>query len=325
MTVDVKAGPRGLRQAERWLVGGLVASVAVACVAAALVGGGEVLAGLGRLDLGLLAGLLGLSLLNYVTRAARWLLFADRLGLDAIGWREHALYFIAGFAMAVTPGKLGEALRLWLLRRRTGYRYHRTTAMLIGDRLADMVSMLVLCGVGLMAFPGLAWSATLLALLVAAMVVVIAWPGPMLGLIGVAYGRVRRWPRLFAGVRHILRHSRQCLSGPALVPILLLSVIGWLAEAAELWWLMHALGADISPGAALFVFGFATFAGVLTMLPGGLGGVEAGIVGLLALLGVDLPTAIVAAVVLRATTLWFAVLIGFAVLPWAMRRAAEPL
>lgn len=311
----------GVRRAEVWLVGSLVAMVAVATLVAGLAGGEEVLGHLGRIDGGLLAGLLGLSLINYVTRLLRWQLFARALGLHAVGLGEGGLYYVAGFAMGVTPGKMGEALRLWLLRRRAGYRYHRTSAMLVADRLADIVAMLALCGIGLLAFPDYVWTALPLALVVAAVVAAVAWPAPMLGAIGSVYGRIRRWPRLFAGLRHALRHSRRCITGPTLPLVLVLSLVGWLAEALELWWLLAALDADIGVLTAIFVFAFATFAGVATMLPGGLGGVEAGMIGLLALLDVDLPTAIVTTVVIRVTTLWFAVALGFVALPFALRRS----
>ncbi|MEQ9639296.1 MAG: lysylphosphatidylglycerol synthase transmembrane domain-containing protein [Alphaproteobacteria bacterium] len=312
----------GLRRAEVWLVGSLAAMIALATLAGGLAGGEAVLGYLARLDAGLLAGLLALSLVNYLARLLRWQLFARALGLHAVGLAEGGLYYVAGFAMGVTPGKIGEALRLWLLRRRAGYRYHRTSAMLVADRLTDMVAMLALCGVGLFAFPDFLWTALPLAVAVAALVAAIAWPAPMLRTIGALYGRVRRWPRLFAGLRRALRHARECITGPTLPLVLVLSLVGWLAEAVALWWLLAALGADVGLLAAIFVFAFATFAGVATMLPGGLGGVEAGMIGLLTLLHVDLATAIVVTVVIRVTTLWFAVGLGFLALPVALRRSA---
>src|SRR5277367_6103342 len=75
--------------------------------------------------------LLAMSALNYVMRGARWLLFSRALGLR-VPVRRNALYYVAGFSMTTTPGKLGEALRLWLLNRFHGCRYDRTAALLVG-------------------------------------------------------------------------------------------------------------------------------------------------------------------------------------------------
>lgn len=70
------------------------------------------------LSLGALGTLLGLSLINYGARALRWHLFARTLAVPTTAARNH-LHYLAGFAMAVTPGRVGELIRLrWLARRR---------------------------------------------------------------------------------------------------------------------------------------------------------------------------------------------------------------
>ena len=40
----------------------------------------------------------------------------------SIPFSRNTLYYIAGFAFTVTPGKVGEVVRLWLLRREYGLR-----------------------------------------------------------------------------------------------------------------------------------------------------------------------------------------------------------
>ena len=72
---------------------------------------------------------------------------------------------------------------------------------------------------------------------------------------------------------------------------------------------------------AIFVFTFAIIVGAVSMLPGGLGSAEATMVGLLVALGVEVETALAATVVIRATTLWFGVALGFLALPAALRMA----
>ena len=62
--------------------------------------------------------------------------------------------------------------------------------------------------------------------------------------------------------------------------------------------------------------------GTLSGLPGGLGGTEATAVALLLLQGVPAETAVLATAIIRVTTLWFAVLIGFIVFPIAEVRAS---
>jgi uncharacterized membrane protein YbhN (UPF0104 family) len=59
--------------------------------------------------------------------------------------------------------------------------------------------------------------------------------------------------------------------------------------------------------------------GGATGLPGGLGGAEAALLALLGLAGVPLAIGLPATLIIRATTLWFAILIGLVLLPVAER------
>ena len=59
-----------------------------------------------------------------------------------------------------------------------------------------------------------------------------------------------------------------------------------------------------------FVYAFASLAGAVSMLPGGLGVAEGSLTGLLAGLGTPLPEAAAATLLVRAATLWLAVAIG---------------
>jgi uncharacterized membrane protein YbhN (UPF0104 family) len=102
---------------------------------------------------------------------------------------------------------------------------------------------------------------------------------------------------------------------------LALALVGWLAEIYELDLLLAAMGTPISLQQASFVFTFAMIAGTLAMLPGGLGGTEAMMLALLTAIHVDFGTAVAATAVIRLTTLWFATLLGFAALPFALRAA----
>ena len=88
--------------------------------------------------------------------------------------------------------------------------------------------------------------------------------------------------------------------------------------------LLQALGTGIGFQAATFIFAFSMLAGAITMLPGGLGGVEGAMLGLLVIAGAPADIALVATIVIRITTLWFAVALGFLTFPIALRLARRP-
>lgn len=137
-------GQGRLRRAEFAAIVTVVVFVGAMALAGMLVGFDDVAARLAAISMPVLAGLLGLSLANYGLRLVRWHLFSRRVGV-AVPLARSALVFFAGFAMTTTPGKVGEALRLWLIERLHGYRYARTVPIMVGDKIGDSAAVLILC------------------------------------------------------------------------------------------------------------------------------------------------------------------------------------
>ncbi|MDF2763357.1 MAG: hypothetical protein K0S81_351 [Rhodospirillales bacterium] len=310
-----------LRRLEWGVVLTAAIFAALGGAAALLVGGSEVLSALARIGPGTLLTLLLLSLLNYALRLLRWHRLAQRIGVG-VPIARTTLYYIAGFAMTATPGKLGEALRLWLIRRSDGHRYDRMLPLLLADRLFDALGLLLIGLAGIAAFPEQRWIAVLAVAALGLLVAALARPGWLLGCLLWLLGAAGpRFARPLASLRRSVRGTAAILKAAPFADALLLSAIGWGAECLAFSLLLDAMGAPIGIVAAAFVFAFAVAAGAATLLPGGLGGTEATMVALLASLGVDLGTALAATLVIRATTLWFGVALGFLTLPAALRTA----
>lgn len=312
-----------LRKAEYYAVAVGALFVAAVALAGLAVGPGDVLDRLASLSPVLVAGLLALSLVNYGFRTLRWQLFGRRLGM-AVSVGRTTLIYVAGFAMTPTPGKFGEALRLWLMERAYGFRYARTAALMIGDRIGDATAVMALCLLGVSAYAGHALATALAGAGIIAFALVLARPRPLLQLIGAGYRLFGRWPRLFAGARHAVRQTARLFDPTVMSMALVLGGIGWLAECVGLYWLVNAMGAPLSLQGAVFVFAFSLLVGAISMLPGGVGGTEATMFALLVLADIPADTALAATAVNRAVTLWFAVLLGVAVLPAALRLAGGP-
>jgi uncharacterized membrane protein YbhN (UPF0104 family) len=310
-----------LRRLEYLVVVSLVLFVAAMVSAAFYAGIGEIAARLSRLTLGLVAGLLGLSLVNYTLRAARWHLYSEHLHLR-IPAGMNLLHFIAGFALTTTPGKVGETLRLWLIERCHGHRYERIVPLFLGDRLADMNAVLLLCLAGIAGFPDQRWATALAGLGMLLLSLSLAFPRPLIAATTGVYAMGgRRGRRLFARARAALRQTARLFAPRLLLAAMALSVAGWLAETYAFYWLLDALGASLTLLQATFVFTFTGIVGAASMLPGGLGSAEATMVALLLALGVEFETALAATAVIRATTLWFGVALGFLALPAALKLA----
>ncbi|KXK03206.1 MAG: hypothetical protein UZ04_CHB001001606 [Chlorobi bacterium OLB4] len=54
--------------------------------------------------------------------------------------------------MSVTPGKLGEILKSYLIKEETGTPVSKSAPIILAERLTDFISMILLCLVGAFVF-----------------------------------------------------------------------------------------------------------------------------------------------------------------------------
>ena len=307
------------RMRDRLIIAGLVVLFVAGLIGlAAATGWQETRAQIARLTLWQGAVLLALSLVNYVFRGLRWHLFTRRLGLPTTLGQDMR-HFLGGFAMVVTPGRVGELVRMRWLRRETGWAFERTAPLALVDRASDLAAMALILGLSVsLAATGVtgAVPVTILALMAA---YVVTRPRLLAGCVTLAHRLIGRLPRLFGRIRAAARSLDRFSGMGAMAPALGLGITGWLAEGYAFHLLLGWMGAEIGLMKAIAIFVFATLAGGLTGAPGGVGGAEAAMIALLALDGVPMEVSVPATAIIRVTTLWFALAVGMAVFPFAER------
>ncbi|MDA8747644.1 flippase-like domain-containing protein [Litoreibacter sp.] len=261
-------------------------------------------------------GLLALSMINYTLRGLRWHIFSQRLGLP-LELRQNILHFMGGFAMTVTPGRIGELVRLRWISRLTGWTFERILPLPFVDRAFDVAAMGIVLACGVVLSQTGTVGAIPVAILAMGTALIVTRPKLILAIVHGLWKLIGRWPRRFVGLRKAAR-SMAVFSAPTVaLPALALSIIGWSAEGYALYLLLTWMGADISLAAATVIFIFSTLAGGLTGAPGGVGGAEAAMLMLLSAQSIPLETALPAMAVIRITTLWFAIFVGLIAFPIA--------
>lgn len=284
-----------------------------------LSGWADVSAAVARVGLvGVIVALL-LSLLNYLLRFGRWQMYLQALGHPVPAWPSLKVY-LAGFALTTTPGKAGEMLRGVVLKR-WGMPYARSVAAFLSERLSDLLAIMLLALLGLSLYPAAAPLMGAGAVLVLIVFGAILWRGAVDRLASAVErsGRLR-WLRHFFA---ILAQARHC-HGPALfAAATALSLVAWGAEAWAFYLVLAWMDLDVSLRFAVFVYAISMLAGALSFMPGGLGGAEAVMVGLLVWSGAGTAEAVGATVLIRVATLWFAVVLGLLALVLVGKPAPE--
>lgn len=217
--------------------------------------------------------------------------------------------FLAGFALTGTPGKVGEAMKGVFLKRDHGVSVTRVVGIVVVERLMDLFAVIILGSFSLLIFEG--WRNLFLAL---AGVVIAA--GTFLCMEKIYRPALEALSRLPIAswiakkTLGILLSGKELMKPRIFISGLLLSVFAWSLESVSLYIVMKGFGLPASVAEANFVYCFSTIIGAISMLPGGIGGTEAGMMGLLNYLGISYSSGLPAVILIRVCTLWYAIAVG---------------
>jgi uncharacterized membrane protein YbhN (UPF0104 family) len=255
--------------------------------------------------------LLAASLLSWLIRYARWSWLFARTGVRCRAV-PGLLAYLAGFAFTATPGKLGELVRIRYFAQQ-GVRPSTVVAAFVFERAMDLLAVLALASLFIVRTDVWLFVALFVLAFMACLLAAAFHPA----LLGRAAARLRRYGavRLASSillVRDGLVASRCWLTLPDIAVALACGLAAWGLTSWSFLYLLRQL-TEVSPHLllqSLAVYPLAMLAGAASMVPGGLGSTEVAIVALLAAMGVPVATAAVAAVGIRLSTLWFAIVAG---------------
>jgi uncharacterized protein (TIRG00374 family) len=285
--------------------------------------------------LALAAVLTALSFWAYV-----WLFRAVFVrGESRIGWRASYEITMAGLAatrLFAAGGAGGLALTAWALRR-AGIGPRTVAARMIAFLVllyGIYMAALVIVGLGLYVglFPGPApFAITVIPAIFGA--VVIGLFSAMAFLPGDLERFVARWT---TGEHWGSRAARKLAALPATAavgvrtalqlvrtndPALIGTIAWWALNIAMLWACFHAFG-SAPPQAVIVMAYFVGMLGNLLPLPGGIGGVDGGMIGAFTAFGVNVELSVVAVLAYRAFAFWLPTLPG-AVAYFQLRRTVQ--
>lgn len=272
---------------------------------------GSVLAGA---DLALLALAWLAYYATFPMRGFRWWFVLRRAGQQVRLRDATEVVFIAWFVNCLVPAKLGDLYRAWLLKGNFGTPISRTVGTIFIERVADLLVMFWLAlGAGFWTLRDRSRPELDAFFLIG----LIVGSGLVLVVVALRYGGERLARRLPAKVAAAFRlfheGSTRPLTARSLPVIGAVTALVWVAEGIRLHFVLEALdltGPGLGIGAALFVALAGSLLTAIPLTPAGIGFVEAGIVGALALFGVPLEEAAAVAVADRAITIVSVIVLG---------------
>ncbi|MBX7043468.1 MAG: flippase-like domain-containing protein [Ignavibacteria bacterium] len=253
-----------------------------------------------------------LSFGNYIIRFYKWEYYRKLLSIE-LPQKTSFLIFMSTFVMSVTPGKMGELLKSYLLKEENGTPISRSAPIILAERLTDFISVVLLCLAGAFVFNYGKGIVIGVGLFFLAGVGVISSRKISMWII-LQLERSNHLKKISERI-HTAYESIYTLVRPKPLAIAtLVSAFAWFLECMGLYVVLKVYAGlthiEVSLLSAVFIYGFSTLVGSIAMLPGGLGATEASLTGLLVLLNIPRDISVASTFIIRVATLWFAVALG---------------
>lgn len=278
----------------------------------------EIIRSLAQINLTVIVMLLCFSMANYVLRFVRWEFLLRLLDIK-IGLVDSISIFVSGFSMALTPVKLGETLKSYLLQKVNKINIKKGLPVVFAERLYDIIGVTLICLLGLTSIFISPAIILILFLFLVSIIFVLSKPVFFRRFLDI-FSNIPALRSRINLIEHFYRNLKILISPNALIISSLLSIFSWMFEGIGLFFLLKTFGFEIPVLSILFIYSFASIFGSLTLLPGGIGFTEGSLVYLLTLLGIPINFAVVSTIIIRLTTLWFAILLGMLSLVFVYRK-----
>ena len=252
--------------------------------------------------------LLLLSFANYFVRFLKWDYYLSITKVK-VGKIDSFSIFMSGLIMSITPGKMGELLKSYLVKQIKNIPISKTAPIIFAERITDSTSLMFISIIGAYSFSYGTGIIIIITVLLAILLVIISNKRialPMLKLLE----KNSFLNKHLEKIHNAYESSYQLLRPMPLFYMTLVSLISWSFECLSYYLILIIFKMDVSLMWSSFSYAFATMVGAISMLPGGLGVTEGSLTFLGISKGFPKEVAVASTFIIRVVTLWFAVLVG---------------
>lgn len=217
--------------------------------------------------------------------------------------------FMSGLIMSVTPGKMGELLKSYLVKQINGTSISKTAPIVFAERATDFLSLTILALVGAYYYD---YGKTIIIFIGIFLVVgiIIISNKIIFDKFLFLLSKLKFVEKQIPKITTAYKSSSKLLSLKPLIFMTSLSIISWGFECYGYYLILNNFEVKIDILWAFFSYSFATIVGALSMLPGGLGVTEGSLTLMMVQKGLSENDAFASTFIVRVVTLWFAVFVG---------------
>ena len=225
--------------------------------------------------------------------------------------KDNLKIYLSGFALSITPGKVGELIKSQLLKTKFGIPREKTAPIVLVEQLYNIIGIIGVSILGLWYFEFGAHIILIAASLLVIILILIS-SKRLFEKFLTLLSRIKflsQYTSAFSNSYDVLRKSTR---GWIVVYASAISITFWLIESVIAYFVLLSFGINhIEFLSIITTYTSSILLGVASFLPLGIGVVEGSLVGFFTLQGVDISIALTLVIFIRIFTRWIAVSVGF--------------
>ena len=240
----------------------------------------------------------------------RWNLLLKNSDID-IPLKDNFMIFISGFALGVTPGKVGELIKSQLLKNKFNIPRTKTAPLVIVERFYDFFAIAVISLFGILVFEYSIYIFGILTIGITIFLIVTSSEKIFLKFLN-KIEKIKFLKNFSNELPKSFNVIQKSTRGKIFPLSITLSIIFWFLDSIIAYLTLLSFGIDIIDYFVLMSnYTSSIILGVISFLPLGIGVVEGSLVGFLSLNGIEFHLATAIVVFIRFFTRWIGVMAGF--------------
>lgn len=240
----------------------------------------------------------------------RWHLLLKNTG-EHVSFRGNLSIYVSGFALSITPGKIGELIRTELLKKKFNIPRTKTVPLIFVEKLYDLTGAMTIAIIGIWFFHESRYIIIAGLILLVSIFILISSDKIFNKSLNY-FNRFKIMTKFIQPLSQSYEIIKISTRGKNAITALLLSISYWLITSLAVYFILIAFNiTNIEYLNVVSTFTASLFLGAVSFIPGGIGVAEGSLVSLFHLQGIEVTTAIVLVVMIRLLTLWYGVTIGF--------------
>jgi glycosyltransferase 2 family protein len=270
--------------------------------------------------------ILGAVIMNFIIRELKWDYFRRAAGIKVPRFGSFLVFF-SGFSMSISPARAGELIKPFMYKEYFDQKMRRTVPLVFCERISDVLGMIVLAALTIAAYMhgvgerlgsargyvGFIYAFLVFSCLSMLFLLWFMRQKRLVYRVLLALSRKKRLYKPLHKLRKLYYSTYPLLTMRNLFATTAIAAFSWFWECIAIMLIIHGCGAEnVTLAQSTFIFCMATiFGGFLFFLPGGIGGFEGSCLAMLGMLGVANETSVSSVFIIRFSTLFFAVALGF--------------